>query len=94
MRAGSQRGAAAIEVVAAVPALLLAGLLAWYLAFAIVVGIDMQEELRGEALARIASSGVPPGEPRTTTIESRRSVRPVPVLPRLTLRARLAVPAP
>lgn len=67
----ARRGQATLELLAAVPAVLLAGLLAWQLVAVLAAGMRAQEDARVAALAR---TGDPPG---TAVVER---TRPVPAL--------------
>jgi hypothetical protein len=85
------RGSATIEVVAGVPALALAALVAWYAAAGTVAAIQVQEELRRAGLERLERAGGTPAE-GPIHIEERRRLRPLPLLPALEVRSRVAVP--
>jgi hypothetical protein len=86
------RGSAAVEVVAAVPALALLALVAWYGAAATVTAIHVQEDLRRDALERLERAPGPASR-APVRLERRRRLRPLPVLPALEIRSGVAVPA-
>lgn len=93
MRSGARRGAASIEVIAAIPAFAVVALMGWYAATAVVAAIDVQEELRRRGLERIDGADAP-HRSGVTTIHARRSVGPLPTFPRVTVHGTVAVPAP
>jgi hypothetical protein len=89
VRRGRQRGQAAVELLAAIPVLLLAGLVAWQLVAVLAAAMRAQERVRAEALR----AGGPAGRVVTVTAEARVPA----VLPwadGLRVRARTGVRAP
>lgn len=84
-----RRGQAALEVLAAVPAVVLAALLAWQLVAVLAAGIRAQERVREEGLRATG----PPG--RTLTVRAETGVpRMLPGLPAMRVRAEAGVRAP
>lgn len=82
-----QRGQAAVELIAAVPLLILAGLVAWQLVAVLAAGLRAEERVRAEGLRAAgaagrlvpvtASAGVPALLPGTAglRVEARAAVR-------------------
>lgn len=89
MRGAAGHGQAALELLAAVPALLLAALLAWQLAAVVGAGMRAEERVRREALAATGSPG------RLTTVVATEAVPGVlPGAGGLRIGARAAVRTP
>lgn len=88
MRRGG-RGQASVELIALVPLVLLAGLLAWQLVAVLAAGLEAQERVRARAL----SAG--PGPAATRTVTATVAVpRVLPGVRGLRLTARAAVRTP
>ena len=84
-----RRGQAAVELLAAVPAVVLAALLAWQLVAVLVAGMRAQERVRAEGLRATG----PPGATLTVRAEA-RVPRVLPGLPAMRVRAEAGVRAP
>lgn len=89
MRRGRQRGQASLELLAMVPLVLLAGLLAWQLVAVLAAGLQAQEEVRSRALR--AGAGPQPTRTVTATVAVPRVLPGVRGL-RLTARAGVRTP--
>jgi hypothetical protein len=89
MTRSRSRGQAAVELLAAIPIVLVAGLLAWQLVAVLAAGLRAQERVRAEALRAAGASG------RTVLVAaSARVPELVPGVRGLRVRARAGVRAP
>jgi hypothetical protein len=87
--AAGSRGQAAVELLAAIPLLVLVGLLAWQLVGVLAAGMRAQERVREEALRALGASG------RTITVAATARVPSIlPGVEGMRVRARAAVRAP
>ena len=89
MTRSRSRGQAAVELLAAIPVVLIAGLLAWQLVAVLAGGLRAQERVRAEGLRATGAPG------RTVVVTaSARVPGLLPGLGGLRVRARAAVRAP
>lgn len=88
-RPGRQRGQAVVELLAMIPVIVLAALLAWQLAAVLGAGMRAQERVRADALRAASAPG------RTTAVIAAVEVpRVLPGVGRMTVRARARVRTP
>lgn len=89
MRGPGARGQAGIELLAMVPLLVLAGLLAWQLMAVLVAGLHAQDEVRARALR------AGPGGPGVTVVAATVAVPPLlPGVHGLSIRAAAGIRRP